>query len=119
MSAFHEGAPSRIEALGLLPWSNAVHYNEEKGRRNTFLDAVAEGFPPGYGVGDAAALHFVGTELAGVVSSQPDAGAVYVSPDGRGGATERRLPVRYLGDGPALLEDCPAEAAAPGQAIAA
>jgi dipeptidase E len=120
VSAFHEGPPTRIEALGLLPWSNAVHYNEEKGRRNTFLDAVAEGFPPGYGVGDGAALHFVGTELAEVVSSQPDAGAVYATPDGIGGATERRLPVRYLGDGPTRLEDRPAaEAAAAGQAIAA
>ena len=101
VSAFHEGPPTRMEALGMLPWSNAVHYNEETGRRNTFLDAVSEGFPPGYGVGDGAALHFVGTELAEVVSSRPGAGAVYVSPDGIGGATERRLPVRYLGDRPA------------------
>ena len=120
VSAFHEGPPTRMEALGMLPWSNAVHYNEETGRRNTFLEAVSEGFRPGYGVGDGAALHFVGTELAEVVSSQPGAVAVYVSPDGIGGATERRLPVRYLGDGPARLEDCTAEqAAAPGQAIAA
>jgi peptidase E len=120
VSAFHEGPPTRIEALGLLPWSNAVHYDEETGRRNAFLDAVADGFPPGYGVGDAAALHFVGTELAEVVSSRPDARAVYVSPDGAGGASERRLPVRYLGDGPARLDDCPAaRSAAPGQPIAA
>src|ERR1035437_3288305 len=101
VSAFHEGPPTRMEALGMLPWSNAGHHHEETGRRNPFLDAVSEGFPPGYGVGDGAALHFVGTELAEVVSSQPGAGAVYVSPDGIGGATERRLPGRHPGGGPA------------------
>jgi dipeptidase E len=120
VSAFHEGPPTRIEALGLLPWSNAVHYNEECARRNGFLDAVADGFPPGYGVGDGAALHFVGTELAEVVASQPGARAVYVSSDGAGGAVERELAVRYLGDALAGLEDCPTtDVAVPGQAIAA
>ena len=68
---FHEGPPRRIEALGFLPWSNAVHYNEEPGRREAFREAVADGMPAGYGAGDAAALHFVGTELERVVSSRP------------------------------------------------
>ena len=71
VSGFHEGPPRRLEGLGFLPWSNAVHYNDEPGRRTAFMDAVAGGMPPGYGVGDAAALHFVGTELAEVVSSRP------------------------------------------------
>ena len=53
--------------------------------------------PPGYGVGDAAALHFVDTELVEVVSSRPEARARYVCSDGAGGAIERELPVRYLG----------------------
>jgi peptidase E len=98
VSAFHEGPPARIEGLGFLPWSNAVHYDEETGRRSAFCDAVADGFPPGFGVGDGAALHFVGTELEQVVCSQRGARAVYVSPAGRAGVTERALPVRYLGD---------------------
>jgi peptidase E len=98
VSAFHEGPPTRIEGLGLLPWSNAVHYGDESGRRSAFRDAVADGFPPGFGAGDGAALHFVGTELAEVVSSRPGAGAVYVGRDAAGGVTERELPVRYLGD---------------------
>ncbi len=98
LSAFHEGPPVRIEGLGLLPWSNAVHYDDESGRRGAFLDAVAGGFPAGFGVGDGAALHFVGTELAEVVSSRPGARALYVAPDGAGGAAELELPVRYLGD---------------------
>ena len=97
VSGFHEGPARRIAALGLLPWSCAVHYHEEKGRRATFTSAVADGMPPGYGVGDSAALHFVGTELAEAVSSRPEARAMYVCPDGRGDATERELTVRYLG----------------------
>jgi dipeptidase E len=101
VSSFHEGPPRLIEGLGLLPWSNAVHYAEEPSRRGAFLDAVAGGMPPGYGVGDGAALHFVGTELAEVVSSRPGARAVHVTTDGARRASERALPVRYLGE-PAL-----------------
>jgi dipeptidase E len=97
VSGFHEGPPRRIEALGFLPWSNAVHYDEEPDRRGAFTDAVADGMPPGYGVGNAAALHFIGTELSEVVCSRPDARAVYVSTEGTGATTERELPVRFLG----------------------
>jgi dipeptidase E len=118
VSAFHEGPPTRIDALAFLPWSNAVHYDEETGRRNAFLDAVAEGFPPGFGVGDGAALHFVGTELAEVVSSRPGARAVYVGPDASGGVSERDLPVRYLGEPAAVAAGCLAPAPA-GHALAA
>lgn len=110
VSAFHEGPPRCIEGLGLLPWSNAVHYEDEPGRRAAFVEAVADGIPPGYGAGDGAALHFVGTELAEVVGSRPAARAVHVS-DGAGGVTERELPVRYLGE--------PSGALAGRQAIAA
>jgi dipeptidase E len=81
VSAFHKGPPVRIDGLGFLPWSNAVHYDEESGRRGAFVDAIAEGFPPGFGVG-----------------SRPGARAVYVGRDVSGGISERRLPVRYLGD---------------------
>jgi dipeptidase E len=111
ISAFHEGPARSMEGLGFLPWSNAVHYEDEPGRRAAFQQAVAEGMPPGYGAGDGAALHFVGTELAEVVSSRPQARAVYVSGE-EGTVQERELPVRYLGDRPAGRE-------AAGEAIAA
>jgi peptidase E len=101
LSAFHDGPARCIEGLGFLPWSNAVHYEEEPGRRSGFHDAVRAGRPPGYGVGDGAALHFVGTELSEVVSSRPAARAAYVTVDGAGAVVERDLPVRYLGP-PAL-----------------
>jgi dipeptidase E len=97
VSGFHEGPPRLIEALGFLPWSNAVHYADEPGRRGAFLDAVARGMPSGYGVGDGAALHFIGTELAGVVSSRREARAFHVAADQARGASERELPVSFLG----------------------
>lgn len=100
VSAFHEGPSRCVEGLGLLPWSNAVHYGEEPGRRSAFCDAVAGGIPSGYGVGDGAALHFIGTELAEVISSRLGARAVHVLLNGDGTVAERELPVRYLGLSP-------------------
>ena len=97
VSAFHEGDPQRVDGLGLLPWSNAVHYCEESGRRAAFREAIRSGMAPGYGVGDGAALHFVGTELEEVVCSRQGASAVYVSSDPLGQVVERELPGRYLG----------------------
>jgi dipeptidase E len=108
-SGFHEGPERQISALGLLPWSCAVHYNEEKGRREGFLDSIGDGMPAGYGVGDSAALHFVGTELAEVVSSRPKAAASFVSCNRDGVVVERELPVRYLGV--SALEEVPNAAA--------
>ncbi|HEY2258867.1 MAG TPA: peptidase E [Solirubrobacteraceae bacterium] len=114
VSCFHAGPPRRLRGLGFLPWSNAVHYSDEPGRRSAFLDAIGAGMVSGYGVGDAAALHFVGTELAEVVSSRPEARARYVHADEDGSAHERELPVRFLGQAraaPALVADGPALAA--------
>lgn len=97
VSGFHSGAARHVRGLGLLPWSNAVHYGDEPQRRSAFRTAIAQGMAPGYAASDSAALHFVGTELSEVVSSRPGASAYYVSPDGSGGARELELPVRYLG----------------------
>lgn len=97
LSGFHEGPSREIEALGMLPWSCAVHYHEERGRRQSYLDAVGDGLPSGYGAGDSAALHFVGTELMEVVSSRPRARASFVTTDDDGDVIEHELPVRYLG----------------------
>ncbi len=101
ISGFHEGPQRRLSGLGFLPWSNAVHYNDEPGRRTAFIDAIGAGMAPGYGVGDGAALHFVGSELAEVVSSRPVSQARYVFRDGDVVA-EQELPVRYLGEPVAL-----------------
>ena len=63
MTAFH-GESQERDGLGLLPFSNAVHYDDKPERRAAFLAAIADGMPAGYGTGDGAALHFVGDELA-------------------------------------------------------
>jgi peptidase E len=97
LSAFHEGPARTVPAMGLLPWSCAVHYNEEHGRRAAYLDAVGGGMSAGFGIGDSAALHFVGCELAEVVSSRPQAAAAFVSRNPDGSVSEQPLPVRYLG----------------------
>ena len=109
VSGFHSGAPRQVPGLGLLPWSNAVHYGDEPDRRAAYRTAVAGGMLPGYAASDSAALHFVGTDLAEVVGSRPGARAYFVSADGQGGAQERELPVRYLGGAPAAgpVKDTP------------
>ena len=72
---------------------------------------TATGMPPGYGIGDGAALHFVGTELAEVVGSRAGARAVHVS-SGEQGVVERELQTRYLGGTPAVVEPDESGAAA-------
>jgi peptidase E len=116
ISGFHEGPSRQLDGLGMLPWSNAVHYEDEPGRRAAFHDAVATGMPPGYGASDGAALVFTGTELSEVVSSRPGARAVHVRTNAKGAVVERDLPVRYLGVSPAALAPAPV---AGGEAVAA
>jgi peptidase E len=118
LSGFHEGDARQVEGLGFLPWSNAVHYVDEPGRRSAFVDAVSDGMPPGYGAGNGAAVRFVGTELAEAVSSRRGAQAFYVSADAGGRASERELPVRYLGQEMVSAAEC-AQVQDQDQAIAA
>jgi dipeptidase E len=94
LTAFH-GEATPIRGLGLLPGSNAVHYDDET-RRSAFRAAIADGMPAGYGTGNGAALHFVGTELAGVVASRPDARA-YRLARAEGAVVETELPCDFLG----------------------
>jgi peptidase E len=96
ITAFH-GSPQRIDGLGLLPWSNCVHYDGEPCRRSAYLDAVLGGMAPGYAAGDGAALHFVGHELACAVTSRPGAAAFRVDV-ADGAARETSLPAVCLRD---------------------
>jgi dipeptidase E len=87
--------------LGLLPGSFCPHYDGEPARRPTFRRLVGEGLlPDGWAADDGAALHFVGDDLAEVVSSRQDARAYRVegtSGEGAAGATETELATRFLG----------------------
>lgn len=102
ITAFH-GESRRVKGLGFLPCSNAVHYDDKPERRQAFLTAIADGMPPGYGTGDGAALHFIGSELARVVSSRPHARAYHVAPEGAD-VIETELATHFLGSTPAAAE---------------
>lgn len=69
LSAFH-GAPRRVRGLGLLPYSNCVHYDAEPARRGEYHRFVGDGMRPGYAADDGVALHFCGTRLERVLSSR-------------------------------------------------
>jgi peptidase E len=95
LTAFH-GSPTVVRGLGLLPWSNTVHYDAEPQRREIYHREVLNGMPAGYAAEDSAALHFVGEDLSRVVSSRPTAGAYRVQRVGTK-VVETPLEVDYLG----------------------
>lgn len=98
LSAFH-GPPRRIRGLGLLPYSNCVHYNAEPARRAEYHSLVSDGMRPGFAVDDGVALHFKDTELARVVSSRAEGSAYHVKQVGDE-IVETALDVSYLGESP-------------------
>jgi dipeptidase E len=124
LSAFH-GPPRSVRGLGLLPYSNCVHYDAEPARRTEYHRFVGDGMRAGFAVEDGVALHFRRTRLKRVVSSRSDASAYRVEPLGDG-VVETRLTVSRLGGGPvacdssakAAGEETAARAAAPAEACA-
>jgi peptidase E len=96
VSAFH-GPPQRVEGLGLLPWSNCVHFDGEPGRECAFQSMLEEGMCEGYAAEDGTALHFVGSRLKRAVSSRPGARAYRMYLAGRE-VKRSALDVAYLGD---------------------
>ena len=115
LSAFH-GPPRGVRGLGLLPYSNCVHYDAEPARRIEYHRFVGDGMRSGFAVEDGVALHFRRTRLKHVVSSRADGNAYRVEPRGDG-VVETRLPVMRLGPEPAAsnsaaageVEGAPAE----------
>ena len=98
LSAFH-GAPRPVQGLGLLPYSNCVHYDAEPARREEYHRFVGDGMRAGFAVEDGVALHFRATRLAHAVSSRPDGRAFRVKPaDDR--VVETPLDVVFLGAHP-------------------
>jgi dipeptidase E len=100
LSAFH-GPPRRVQGLGLLPYSNCVHYNVEPARRAEYHSLVGEGMRPGFAVDDGVALHFKRTRLERVVSSRADGSAYHVEQVGKQ-VIEAALEVSHLGGGSPL-----------------
>jgi peptidase E len=96
LSAFH-GAPRGVRGLGLLPYSNCVHYDAEPARRAEYHRFVGDGMRPGFAAEDGVALHFRRTRLKRAVSSRPDGCAYRVEHTGDG-VVETPLEVAYLGE---------------------
>jgi peptidase E len=119
VTAFH-GPSESVQGLGLLPYSNCVHYDGEPERRAAYRGMVDGGLRPGYGVEDGAALSFVGRELEEVVTSRPDATAYDVAVGAHGQVHERRLQARYLGEsGVQDRADAETPLRAPAEAVSA
>jgi dipeptidase E len=95
LSAFH-GAPRIVRGLGLLPYSNCVHYDAEPERRAEYHRFVADGMRAGFAAEDGVALHFRGTSLERVVSSRANGAAFLVEHDGKR-VRETRLEADFLG----------------------
>jgi len=95
LTAFH-GAPRPVRGLGMLPFSNCVHYTNEPERRGEYHRFVGDGMRPGYATDDGAALHFRGEVLHRVVSSRPNARAYRVEPIADE-VVETPLEISYLG----------------------
>lgn len=79
------------DGLGFLPGSACPHYDGEERRRPVYTRLVADGFPGGIALDDAAAARYDGTELVEVVAGAPGAGGYRVDRDG-----EARLEARQL-----------------------
>ncbi|MGC1853625.1 MAG: peptidase E [Solirubrobacterales bacterium] len=95
VTGFH-GAPRRVEGLGLLPFSNCVHYEPRSSRRPAYYDFLRDGMRSGYAAEDGAALHFVGAELSRVVASRPEARGYRLDAIGER-VVEMRIATAYLG----------------------
>ncbi len=86
------------DGLAMLPGSFCPHYQSEAERRPLYQRLVAErALPGGLACDDGVAGHFVDDNLDEMVSDLPGGTGYLVEPDGAGGATETRLPVRFLG----------------------
>ena len=59
VTSFH-GEVLRVRGLGLLPWSNCVHYGSKQGPREPYHAMLRRGMCPGYAAEDGSALHFRG-----------------------------------------------------------
>ncbi|MFC7613233.1 Type 1 glutamine amidotransferase-like domain-containing protein [Actinokineospora soli] len=82
------------DGLGLLPFSNAVHYGD---RRELFHASIKNGeLPDGYATDAGAGLHFEGTDLIAAISDRSKAGAYHVAKTSDGEIHEVALEVREL-----------------------
>jgi dipeptidase E len=80
-----------MDCLGFLPGSACPHYDGEEQRRPRYRELIDSGFPEGVAADDGVGIHYVGTEMAEVVTCRPGAAAYRVTRDG-----EERLETKEL-----------------------
>ncbi len=85
------------DGLGLLPWSNGVHYDSEPQRRPLYHQLVSQGvLPAGYATDNGVGLHYRGVELVEAVTEVVGRAAYRVERGPGGTATETRIEARPL-----------------------
>ena len=85
--------PARLApGLGLVPGALSVHYHRDPDRRRVLLDEVAARGIRGIGLDDGAGVLIGAGRVRLAVSGRDDAAAWSVVPDGRGRASETRMP---------------------------
>jgi len=83
--------------LGLLPYSNGVHYDSEERRRPLFHKLIADGtLPEGYATDDLVALHYVDDTLHKVIAETSGKYAYHVARTSSG-VQETRIEPDVLG----------------------
>jgi peptidase E len=83
--------------LGLVPFSNGVHYDSEEQRRPLFRSLIADGtLPAGYATDDGVGVLYRGTDFVEAVAEKDHAGAYYVERGPDGTAVETRVDTRRL-----------------------
>ena len=83
--------------LGLLPYSNGVHYDSEEQRRPLFHRLVSDGtLPAGYATDDGVGLHYRGTDFVEAVTDTEGKAAYHVERGPDGAAVERKIVPRLL-----------------------
>ena len=92
----YQNEVSLVPGLGLLPFGNSVHFEPGSDRHREFESGLDEVSRTGYAATDGAALHFVGTELAQVVASRPEARAYRIDHRGERARTTQ-IATRHLG----------------------
>ena len=90
----HHLAPLH-DGLAFLPGSHCPHYDGEAQRRPLYQQLIRNGFPAGYAADDDAAMHWIGQELAEVVTARAGA-SVYRVERVNGEVVETRLEARLL-----------------------
>ncbi len=83
--------------LGLVPWSNGVHYDSEEQRRPLFQKLVGDGvLAPGYATDDGVGVLYRGTEFVEAFTEVDGKAAYFVERADDGGVVETRLETRRL-----------------------